>query len=170
MQTRELCRRWNVASSLVLFLLCVATTVWAQARQGEIHLQIKDPSGAPMQASGTLASVEGGVAREFQTDAQGMVVLGNLPFGRYRVQVSKSGFTTQSVAIEVHAATPVSRSISLAIGAQATKVDVVSETPLAGTDLQINQIAAPVQTATAADVENSGALDLADFMNRRLNG
>ena len=47
---------------------------------------------------------------------------------------------------------------------------MVSETPLAGTDLQINQIAAPVQTATAADIENSGALDLADFMNRQLNG
>ncbi len=49
-------------------------------------------------------------------------------------------------------------------------MDVVSQTPLAGTDLEINQIAAPVQTATAADIENVGALDLADFMNRRLNG
>ena len=171
MQTLELCRRWRGSRFLVVSLLCVMTTaLWAQARQGEIHLQVKDPSGAPMQASGTLASIEGGVAREFQTDAQGMAVLGNLPFGRYRIQVSKPGFTTQSVAIEVRSATPVTRSISLAIGAQATKVDVVSETPLAGTDLQVNQIAAPVQTATAADVENSGALDLADFMNRRLNG
>ena len=43
-------------------------------------------------------------------------------------------------------------------------------TPLAGTDLAVDQIARPVQTATAADIENSGALDLADFMNRRLNG
>ena len=51
-----------------------------------------------------------------------------------------------------------------------SKVDVVATTPLAGTDLSTNQIAGPVQTATAADVENSGALDLADFMNRHLNG
>ena len=28
----------------------------------------------------------------------------------------------------------------------------------------------PIQTATAADIDNSGALDLSDFMNRRLNG
>lgn len=170
MQTRELGRPWKVASSLIVFLLCVTATLWAQSPQGEIRLQVKDPSGAPMQASGTLESIAGGVAREFQTDSQGMMVLGNLPFGRYRVQVSKSGFTTRSVAIDVQSATPVIRSISLAIGAQATKVDVVSETPLAGTDLQINQIAVPVQTATASDVESSGALDLGDFMNRRLNG
>ena len=116
-----------------------------------------------MQASGRLESIAGGVARDFQTDAQGNIVLGNLPFGRYRLQVSKSGFTTQSVTIDVQSATPVTRSISMEIGAQAAKVDVVSETPLAGTDLQINQIAAPVQTATAADIENSGALDLGDF-------
>ena len=36
--------------------------------------------------------------------------------------------------------------------------------------LLIDQIAAPVETATAADIEKSGALELADFMNRRLNG
>ncbi len=99
-----------------------------------------------------------------------MIVLGNLPYGRYRLQVSKSGFATQSVTIDVQSATPVTRGISMEIGSQAAKVDVVSETPLAGTDLQINQIAAPVQTATAADIENSGALDLGDFMNRGLNG
>ena len=49
-------------------------------------------------------------------------------------------------------------------------MNVVATTPLAGTDLATDQIAGPVQTATAADVEQSGALDLADFMNRRLNG
>jgi hypothetical protein len=48
--------------------------------------------------------------------------------------------------------------------------DVVATTPLAGTDLEHRSDCGPVQTATAADVENSGALDLADFMNRRLNG
>ena len=29
---------------------------------------------------------------------------------------------------------------------------------------------APVQTATDRDIEHSGALDLSDFLNRRLNG
>src|SRR5262245_44355382 len=49
-------------------------------------------------------------------------------------------------------------------------VTVIGTTPLAGVELQPNQFPAPVQTATAADVQNSGALDIADFLNRRANG
>jgi len=151
-------------------LLLAALILHAQSPQGEIRVQIKDPSGAPMQASGKLARVEGKVARDFQTDAQGMTVLGNLPYGRYRLEISKDGFVTQSVQIDVKSGTPIARTITMVLSGQAAKVDVISETPLAGTDLQINQIAAPVQTATATDIENSGALDLPDFMNRALNG
>ncbi|MGA2212254.1 MAG: TonB-dependent receptor [Bryobacteraceae bacterium] len=152
-------------------LLLAAVALHAQDHpQGEIRVQVKDPSGAPMEAAGKLEGAAGGVTRDFQTDARGVAVLGNLPFGRYRLQVSKTGFTTQSVAIDVQSAIPVTRSVSMRIALQTAKVEVVSETPLAGTDLEINQIAAPVQTATTADIENSGALDLGDFMNRKLNG
>jgi hypothetical protein len=172
MDALEVCRWRNVARHVccaVVFLLATAT-LCAQTPQGEIRLQVKDPSGVPMQASGKLENLAGGVARDFQTDSQGMVVLGNLPFGRYRLQISKSGFAPQEIAIDIQATTPIARAISMAIGVQAAKVDVVSETPLAGTDLQVNQIAAPVQTVTAVDIENIGALDLADLMNRGLNG
>lgn len=48
-------------------------------------------------------------------------------------------------------------------------VTVVGNTPLQGSDLPIDQIAAPVQTATKRDIDASGALDVSDFMNRRLN-
>ena len=170
MQTLDPQRSGVMTRRLFVAVLFFSSALFAQAPQGEIHLQVKDPSGAPIEASGKLESLRGGVARDFLTDQQGMVVLGSLPFGRYRLQISKSGFTTQSVTIDVRSAAPISRAVSMEIGAQAAKVDVISETPLAGTDLQINQIAAPVQTATAADIENSGALDLADFMNRHLNG
>jgi len=151
-------------------LFFAALALHAQAPAGEIRVQIKDPSGAAVEASGALESLPPGVQRAFQTDAQGTFTLPSLPFGRYKLQISKPGFVTQSVSIDVRTATPISRTVTMALASQASKVDVVSETPLAGTDLQINQIAAPVQTATAADIENSGSLDLADFMNRGLNG
>ena len=110
--------------------------------------------------------------RTFQTDAQGTLHhLGNLPYGRYRLEISKTGFATQSVSDRraVRDAHLAHRHHGAGERRDA-KVDVVAATPLAGTDLAIDQIAGPVQTATAADIENSGALDLADFMNRRLNG
>ncbi|MEO6185021.1 MAG: TonB-dependent receptor plug domain-containing protein, partial [Steroidobacteraceae bacterium] len=47
-------------------------------------------------------------------------------------------------------------------------VTVVGVTPLPGIELPVNQIAAPVQTATSTEIDRAHALDLAAFMNRML--
>ena len=49
-------------------------------------------------------------------------------------------------------------------------VDVVGATPLPGFDVPLDQVPAPVQTATARDIDDSGALDLSDFLKRRAAG
>ncbi len=51
-------------------------------------------------------------------------------------------------------------------GKGATQVVIITSTPLAGADVDKTTIPAPVQTATAADIENSHALDLSAFLNR----
>jgi outer membrane receptor protein involved in Fe transport len=117
-----------------------------------------------MQVSGKLGN------RAFETDAQGRYTFRDLPFGRYRLELSRSGFATQIVSIEVPSATPIVRIVNMALARAVTNVEVIAVTPLAGTDLAPDQIAGPVQTATGADVNESGALDLPDFMSRRLNG
>ena len=48
-------------------------------------------------------------------------------------------------------------------------ITVVGNTPLPGSDVPIDQIAAPVQVATARDIDEARALDVSDFLNRRLN-
>jgi outer membrane receptor protein involved in Fe transport len=159
-----------LGNAFCLALLGSAALLQAQSPTGEIRLEVKDQSGKVAAASGKLQSPGAGVDRSFQTDARGVYTFQSLPYGRYRLQVSRSGFATQSVPIDVQSAAPIWRTITLALAAQASRVDVVAATPLVGTDLSTDQIAGPVQTATAADVENSGALDLADFLNRRLNG
>lgn len=45
---------------------------------------------------------------------------------------------------------------------------VVGQTPLPTAELASEKVAAPVQSATAADIDASHALDLSSFMNRRL--
>lgn len=139
---------------------------------GEIRLQVKDASGAAMQAAGTLRSDENatGAVRNFQTDANGAADLTGLPFGRYKLQVSQSGFNSETATITVPSATPVAYTVTMTIGAQAAHVDVVAATPLAGSDLTADQIPGPVQTATAADIEATGTTNLTDFAARRLNG
>jgi outer membrane cobalamin receptor len=49
-------------------------------------------------------------------------------------------------------------------------VTVVGTTPLPGVELPRDEVPAPVQIATGRDIDNSGALNLADFLNRRVNG
>src|SRR5512145_1537239 len=72
-----------------------------------------------------------------------------------------------------------SRALLLAIGLGATAsavaqpsppieiVEVVGATPLGG-DLDTDRIAGNVQTASAAELREQGALDLADFMKRSM--
>ncbi|HWE53856.1 MAG TPA: TonB-dependent receptor [Bryobacteraceae bacterium] len=165
--------RFLRALTALRIVLCAAlciTGLPAQTPSGEIRIEVRDASGAGMQAAGKLESNSQQIVRNFVTDPQGFYTVQDLPFGRYRLEISRDGFNSPAVGIDVRSATPVSRTVTMALARAASKVDVVATTPLSGTDRTIDQIASPVQTATAADVENSGAIDLSEFMNRRLNG
>jgi outer membrane receptor for ferrienterochelin and colicin len=48
------------------------------------------------------------------------------------------------------------------------QVVIVGTTPLPGIGQASEEVAAPVQGATAGDMRRSGALDLSDFLNRRM--
>ena len=59
-------------------------------------------------------------------------------------------------------------STALAQHAPAQQVEVIGLSPLPGLDVAKDRVPANVQTARSADIETSGATDLAAFMNRRL--
>jgi outer membrane receptor protein involved in Fe transport len=151
--------------------LAAALWFWlSAAATAQVTIEVRDPSGAALQAAGTIESAATGERRTFQTDSSGVFSLENPAPGRYLVTISKDGFAPQSFSIDVQAGSPVLRRIVLQIAAQASRVAIVAPAPLPGTDLAIDQIPAPVQTATARDLERSGALDLSDFLNKRLDG
>ncbi|MEP7365926.1 MAG: TonB-dependent receptor [Acidobacteriota bacterium] len=141
----------------------------AQAPVGEIRVEVKDPSGAPVVASGLLEGPSAGVRLSFRTDTQGAHTLSNLPYGLYKLRVSKSGFATQLVPVQVESPAPITQSITLAVGVASYAVNVVSATPLAGLDRPVDEIPAPTQTASDRDIEARSALDISDFLNRRMN-
>ncbi len=156
--------------SLTGLMSMAISPLQSQGPTGEIRLEVKDPSGAAAPASGQLRNLAAGTEQAFRTDAQGKYSFVNLTPGAYRVEVSRSGFATQAAQINVPAGTPVARTITLELRSQASSIDVVSVTPLPGTDLSRDEIPAPVQAASAKDIEGSGALDLSDFLNKRFNG
>jgi outer membrane receptor protein involved in Fe transport len=154
----------------MLAVLLLPIQLLAQGSNGEIRLEVKDPSGAAMQAFGRLENLQSGATRSFQTDRNGKFTLGELSLGRYRLEVSGQGFVTQSLMVDVQSSAPVSRTITMAIGVEAARVDVVAATPLGGSNLSLQEMPGPVQTATARDLKNSGSLDLSNFLNERLSG
>jgi outer membrane receptor protein involved in Fe transport len=168
-----------MTSRLLLFaaLLSFSSLVQAQSSArasqqpvGALRLEVKDSSDKAMAAYGKLESLATGVSRAFQTDAQGRYTLEGLAYGRYRLEVSQEGFATQSVLISVQSNEPIARAITMTLSSLAFKMDVIATTPLPGVDLEPNEIPTPVQAATRRDIEMSGALNMSDFLNRRLSG
>jgi outer membrane receptor protein involved in Fe transport len=155
---------------LITILLGAVVSLAGQIKAGEIRIEVRDPAGNAMEAGGKLVGLASEVDRAFETDPQGSYTFSMLPYGRYRLEISRDGFATQSALIDVQSETPVFRTLTMAIGASAYKLDVVSATPLPGVELQLQDIPAPVQSGTGRDIDQSGARDLSDFMNRRLEG
>jgi outer membrane receptor protein involved in Fe transport len=162
-------RRTLACTAFAVLLLGLGSVSLYGQSKGEIHLDVKDPSGAAAEASGKLQNLGSGATVDYETDAQGSYTFSNLSAGRYRLEVTKSGFATQSLAIEVQSAS-ISRTVTMALSALAAQIDVVAATPLPGTDLPLDQIPAPVQTLSARDLEQAGSLDLSDLLNQRLSG
>ncbi|MEO8098254.1 MAG: TonB-dependent receptor [Acidobacteriota bacterium] len=155
-------------SRFLFATLIMASLAYAQS--GQIQIDVKDSSGAPMRAGGTLSRLSGGVAQGFETDAQGHFTFSNLEMSRYRLVVTADGFASQAVLIEVVSEMPILHAVTLTVGVDTTRVDVVAATPLPGVDLSLDQIAAPVQALNERAILQSGALNLSDVLNKRLNG
>lgn len=156
--------------ALLSLALTLLTAGFGQAQTAELRLQVQDPSGAAMPATGSLSALSSSTIRSFHTDDSGGYTFSTLPYGRYRLEVSSPGFANQALLLDLQSSA-VTQTISMSIApAPAAKATVVAATPLPGESLALDQIAAPVQTANQLTIERSGALDLTDFLNRRLNG
>jgi outer membrane receptor protein involved in Fe transport len=136
----------------------------------EIRVEVRDPTGAPMEAAGRIESLAGGIDRVFRIDTRGTYLVASLPEGRYRIEISRPGFAPQSKVIEVRSPRIDARFTLALAPAPPSAVTVAGTTPLSRLDLPLEEIPAPVQAASDIDISNSGALDVADFLNRRVNG
>ena len=136
----------------------------------EIHLQIKDPSGSPLPAKGRLVRLATGVITPLTASTQGKIDLEGLTSGRYRLELMQPGFADQILNLDLQEAQPVNQSITMRLGAATYQLDVIATAPLAGVERSRNEIPATLSTANTTDIDNSGAANLPDFLNRRLNG
>lgn len=153
---------------LGLLLLILATSFVNAQNVGSIHLQVKDSSGAGLRAIGTLSGPH--YLQQFSTNAAGFHDFSSLVFGHYRLEVVRNGFATEHRVIEVRSGEPVTQNVTLTVSSITSSVTVFSETPIGRADQRADQIPVPVQGVTAEQIQDSNALDIADTLNKRLNG
>lgn len=159
----------RLLSHLVGLLLLIFVSIFAKAQYvGSIHLQVKDPSGAGLRATGTLSGPH--YLQQFSTDIGGLRNFSNLAFGRYRLEIFRNGFATENRVIEVRSSEPLSQHVTLTVSSIVASVTVFSETPIGRADQPKDEIPVPVKGVTAEQIQNSNALDLADTLNKRVNG
>jgi Carboxypeptidase regulatory-like domain/TonB-dependent Receptor Plug Domain len=122
------CKRFVL---LVLMLLLAATCVPAQTFRGTVLGTVTDSSGAVVPgATVKVRNADTGLERSTQTSADGTYSAPELPFGKYTVTVSQSGFqtsVTSNVAVDVASDRRVD--VVLKPGEVAEAVEVTGEVP-----------------------------------------
>ncbi len=107
--------------------LVVALGQFSQANTGELRITVTDPTGAALPGPVEVVSLANEVHQTLGTDSTGLVVVRRLPFGSYRVGVTRPGFADASQLVEVRSALP--------------------------TELRVTMILSPVQTHTTVSAD-----------------
>jgi hypothetical protein len=119
--------------SLVAFL-SIALRLLAQSNTGEVRLKITGPDGQPIKASIELSSDAIQFHRSFSADDSGVLIIRNLPFGLYRLQVHEPDFAAYDGPIEIRSALPSDYAVTLRIAALSTAVQVTAQNTLLDPD------------------------------------
>jgi TonB-dependent Receptor Plug Domain len=105
--------------------LCfIAAPLVAQVNTGELRLKVIDSTESGIKATVALSNEANQYFSEFPTDADGTAEIKTLPYGVYRLNVEKQGFSSISKTLEIRSAIPVERTLQLAIAPINTVVQV----------------------------------------------
>ena len=121
---------------VAVLIAASAVSVWAQAQNtAQIQGTVRDSSGlAVPEAAVKVTQTDTGLVRTATTGADGVYVLPNLPIGPYRLEISKTGFSTfVQTGIVLQVATNPDVDVTMKIGAVSEQVQVEANTSLVET-------------------------------------
>jgi hypothetical protein len=111
-------------SAFLVPIVLAAVPALAQREHGEIRLQVRDPKGGPVVASGELANEIDQIQRRVLTDQDGLGIIRELPFGVYRLRVSHQGFVPTQSLIDVRSEVPLAVSVPLGLAPIESRIEV----------------------------------------------
>ena len=97
---------------------------FAQANTGELHLTVIDASGSALQSHVELVSEANRFRQAFETDARGTLTAKRLPFGPYRLTVTRNGFGAFAGLVDVRSAWPTDVRVTLSLAPVQTQITV----------------------------------------------
>src|SRR5437899_1460193 len=100
-------------SGSVLTLLLLAQ--FAPSGTGEVRVSVTDDAGLPLPSAVELVSESNQFRERYTTDSSGIVIAKRVPFGTYRVSVTRDGFASFSGVVEVRSALPAEYHVTLSL-------------------------------------------------------
>jgi outer membrane cobalamin receptor len=106
------------------FVLLFVLGQFSQTNTGELRLTVTDQAGLPLPGAVELVSESNQLRQTVDTDSRGRAIARRLPFGRYRVVVTREGFAPFTALTEIQSALPADFPIILALATVRTQVNV----------------------------------------------
>ncbi|MEO8681323.1 MAG: TonB-dependent receptor [Vicinamibacterales bacterium] len=117
---------------LACLVLCLARAAAAQPATGELRIRALDDAGAAAGVDGVLEGQATSLHRTFRTEPAYPAVLKTVPFGVYRLELTRPGFAPYVATIDVRSEIPIEHvaTMPLAPLTAAVSVSAASETLL----------------------------------------
>ncbi len=121
---------FHVKQKFAMVLSIFATFAFAQSEYGELRITITDQAGLPVAGSVELTSEANQYRQTLPAGRDGRVIAKRLPFGIYRVRLTRDGFAAHSEMVEIRSAVPTERSMTLCVAPVETAVVVHEDATL----------------------------------------
>ena len=113
-----------------LLAVAVALGQFGQANTGELRVTVTDTTGAALPGPVEVVSPANEFRQQLDTESSGVVVVRRLPFGSYRIGVSRTGFADVSQIVEIRSALPTEFRVTMHLSAVQTQTTVSAEAAL----------------------------------------
>jgi hypothetical protein len=114
---------------LLVALLLVAGQ-FGQTNTGELRLTVTDSTGLPLPGPIDVVSQANDFHQRLETDSSGALIVRRLPFGSYRIGVSRPGFSDVAEIVEVRSALPTEHHVRMNLSSVETEVTVSADATL----------------------------------------
>ncbi len=116
--------RWNQFVGLLGLMCLCALPAAAQQDRGELQIEVHDPQGAVLSASGELVSEGNQFHLNFQIGDDGRYIAQDLAFGVYRISLNHAGFSPATQLVEIRSTVPRHLTVTLGLKAVETQMEI----------------------------------------------